>query len=155
MFPTDLLRFRIRTKSETVSQSALISVYVGTFKRVCVCVCRWCVSLVRCWSLRILDFIIVFTEADYSSQGAAFCPAHGDWRSRLRSVSSRLNLYTLDCLLIVGQIAALKPNTVRAAWKGLTGISWINKWDPAQRGSWLVFNYHQPCAQYWTVPGRL
>lgn len=36
MFPTDLLRFRIRTKSETVSQSALISVYVGTFKRVCV-----------------------------------------------------------------------------------------------------------------------
>lgn len=75
--------------------------------------------------------------------------------------SSRLSLYTLDWLLIVEQIAALKPDTVLAAQKSLTGLSWINNWDPniALHGSWLVF-VQLPPAQgeavwYWTVPGLL
>lgn len=45
-------------------------------------------------------------------------------------------LHTLCRLLIAEQIAALKPDTVLTAWKGLRGFSWINNGDSVR----LVFN---------------
>lgn len=59
---------------------------------------------------------------------------------------SRLSLYTLKWLLIVEQIAALQHDTVLAARKGLTGLSWINNQDPNMGllGSCLLFVQSAP-----------
>lgn len=67
-----------------------------------------------------------FIEVNSSRGGVVSCGVASPAKrlmAALRPVSSRLSLYTLDCLLIVEQIPAPEPDTVLTARKGLTGLS--------------------------------
>lgn len=109
--------------------------------------CVGCVSL-SLWSGLTPRFNVASTYNWGQQHFPRRCPDPKDGFSPVMIASCtsspsppKLSLYTLNWILTVEQITALKPDTVLSAQKGLTGLSWINNWDPniTLHSSWLVF----------------
>lgn len=110
-----------------VSLYLLLAVYVLACLWMCGCICRLRFSYLMLLAPKFNSITLFYWSLHQllRSCGNGFL-AHDDCRAAPLPVSSRLNLYTLDCLLIDEQIAALQPDTVLAAWKGLYWIQ-LNK----------------------------